>query len=368
MNGIDIIDDTSKEKIISTISNEIENTEDYGNIYNKNKDPIENWIKENIDKAREETINKFIVIPRLKTEYSEGNYYFDDFDLDLTQFTQKPISNDILMRNLIDTQDEEKIEGGFINFDAVNPSKTLVEVLRKKSEINYEKDNELLFKLISSLIEYFSSQFGDEGMKNVVMMYKKELVDEIYKQMLKHFVREEGLIKEEVFVDNPINYQNNYSFKIIKNIFDPYNSERDGKITSILFDGIIKGVFSSAKFDSEPELILARQLEREEDLVKAWLRPAPSEFNITYNNGKKYEPDFVVETNSVVYLVEVKADNQMEDEDVLAKKDRAVSYCELVSKWAFDTNNKPWKYLLIPASKISSNSTFGYLCETYVEK
>ena len=27
--------------------------------------------KENIDKAREETINKFIVIPRLKTEYSE---------------------------------------------------------------------------------------------------------------------------------------------------------------------------------------------------------------------------------------------------------------------------------------------------------
>ena len=101
MNGIDIIDDTSKEKIISTISNEIENTEDYGNIYNKNKDPIENWIKENIDKAREETINKFIVIPRLKTEYSEGNYYFDDFDLDLTQFTQKPISNDILISNFI---------------------------------------------------------------------------------------------------------------------------------------------------------------------------------------------------------------------------------------------------------------------------
>ena len=368
LNGVDLIDEKSKDNIITSIEEEIKKDEDYGTIYDKNKNPIENWIKENIEKTREQTVSKFIIIPRIKTEYAEGEYYFDDFDLDLLSFDQKPINNDILIRNLLDAYDEEKIDGGYINFDAINPAKVLLEQIRKKSEINYERDNELLYKLITSLINHYSQQFGDDGMKNIVMMYKKEISDTLYKQMLKHFVRNEGIIKEEVFVDNPINIQNNYSYRIIKDLFDSYNSERDGKITSVLFDGIKRGVFSSAKFDSEPELILARQLERESDFVKTWLRPSPSEFDITYNGGKKYEPDFVVETNSKIYLVEVKADNQMDDEDVLAKKDRAISYCCLVSKWAFETDNKQWEYLLIPASKISSNSTFKYLSETFVEK
>ena len=73
----------------------------------------------------------------------------------------------------------------------------------------------------------------------------------------------------------------------------------------MLFDGIKVGVFSTAKFDSMPELILARLLERETDYIKTWLRPSPNEFNITYNNGKRYEPDFVVETKSNVFLIEV---------------------------------------------------------------
>ena len=43
-----------------------------------------------------------------------------------------------------------------------------------------------------------------------------------------------------------------------KKIFDNYDSDRDGRITSILFDGIKRGVFDTAKFDSVPELQLAK--------------------------------------------------------------------------------------------------------------
>lgn len=294
-----------------------------------------------------------------------SSYEGDDFDIDITKFTQKPIDNEILMRSLIDGSDEKYIDGGFINFDAANPNKMIVEELRNKSEIDYEKNNELLFKLISQVTKSFEEKYGMDGMKNIVMMYKRELAIEIYSQMMKHFVRNEGIIKEEVFADKPRNLQSNYTYNIIKDIFEPYNSDRDGRITSVLFDGIKNGVFSSAKFDGEPELLLARQLERETDFVKTWLRPSPNEFNITYNNGRKYEPDFVVETESIVYLVEVKADNQLEDEDVIAKEKRAISYCELVSKWADDTNNKKWKYVLIPASRIIANSTFKHLADQY---
>ena len=60
-------------------------------------------------------------------------------------------------------------------------------------------------------------------------------------------------------------------------------------------------------------------LERETDVIN-WLRPAPTEFNLTYNDGKQYEPNFVVKTDDLIYLVEVKGEDKENDTDVLAKK------------------------------------------------
>ena len=353
--------------IKSLITDEIKSNEDYGKIYEKNAHPIEAWIAKTIEKVHDDINEKFILIPRIKTEREEGEYYFEEFDLDLKKFKQKPIDNEILIRNMLDTKDEERIDGGFINFDAVNPKKIIVDELRKKSEIDYNKYSSLIINLVSSLTDYFEDKYSTDGMKNIVMMYKIEISEEIYSQMLDHFVRKEGLLTEEVFTGKKVNLQSNYSYNIIKNIFDSYDSTRDGRITSILFDGICKGVFSSAKFDSYPELLLAKQLERDDDVI-TWLRPAPNEFNITYNNGKKYEPDFVVEGKNYIYLIEVKGDNQLDEKDVLLKKERAISYCDLVSKWANDKGYKEWRYLFIPASKIGENITFKYLAEKYIEK
>ena len=199
------------------------------------------------------------------------------------------------------------------------------------------------------------------------MMSNREIANEIYSQMLNHFVRNEGIIKEEVFADRPINYQSVYSYSIKKNLFDTYDSDRDGKISKVLFNGIKRGVFETTKFDSVPEWQFAKIIERENDFVQKWLRPSPKDFNITYDGGKNYEPDFVVETKEKVYLVEIKGDDKLNDPDVLAKKQKSIEYCELVSKWAEETGNKKWVHLFIPASKISAKSTFKYLSECYIE-
>ena len=83
-------------------------------------------------------------------------------------------------------------------------------------------------------------------------------------------------------------------------------------------------MFSEVKFDSaEGELSFARIIERDPDVLN-WLRPSPKEFNITYNHGKNYEPDFVVETEDTIYLVEVKAERDLNDPDVIAKKKRGI--------------------------------------------
>ena len=51
-----------------------------------------------------------------------------------------------------------------------------------------------------------------------------------------------------------------------------------------VFVSISNGVLSEVKFDSKPELVLARMLETE-NYVHNWLRPAPQEFNTTYNRS-----------------------------------------------------------------------------------
>ena len=357
-----------EEQIRQDIEEEIKKDDDLGKIYEENKNPIEYWLKQNIKKTHEKAIDKFILIPKIKTEREQGEYYFDDFNLDTSKFNQKPIDNKILLQNLIDASEVEIINGGYINFDAVTPEKTILDELRNKSEIDYEKTSDLLFKLINQLITKFKVEYNDEQVKNIVMMYKREIANEIYSQMLKHFIRNEGIIKEEVFAEKPINYQSKYNYNIKKNLFDNYDSDRDGRITSILFDGIKRGVFNTAKFDSVPELQLAKILERENDFVQKWLRPSSTDFNITYNDGKNYEPDFVVETEKMKYLIEVKGEDKLNDPDVLAKKKKSVEYCKLVSKWAEETGDKKWTYVFIPASKITSKSTFKYLSEYYAVK
>ncbi len=138
-----------------------------------------------------------------------------------------------------------------------------------------------------------------------------------------------------------------------------------GDIRSVLFTGIQRGVFSEVKLDSEEgELSFARIVERDEDVLN-WLRPSPKEFNITYNHGRNYEPDFVVETEDTIYLVEVKAEKDLNDADVIAKKKRGIRYCETVTRWSSANGYKPWKYLFIPAKRILPNSTFRMLAKMF---
>lgn len=347
------------------IEEEIKNDKDLGRIFEENKSPLESWISKTIESAEKEINDRFILIPKIRTEREDGEYYFNDFDLDTSKFNQKPIDNKLLLQNLINASELEVIDGGYINFDAINPEKTILHELRDKSEIDYEKTAKLLHKLISQVINKFKKEFDEEQVKNIVMMYKAELANEIYNQMLKNFVRNEGIIKEEVFSGRAINYQSNYKYKERKHLFDNYDPDEDGKITSILFYGIERGVFDTAKFHSGAELKLARILERENDFVEKWLRPSPIDFNITYNGGVKYIPDFVIETENVKYLVEVKGEDKLNDPDVLAKKQKSIEYCKLVSKWAKETGNKKWIHVFIPAKKISPQSTFRYLAEHF---
>ena len=267
----------------------------------------------------------------------------------------------MLKQKLEDQSDQERVSVDASDFEGYDPKRVILGELRKKPEIDYNKCKTLLFKLITQVTDKYEDYYGTNGMQNIIMMYKRDIADKIYKQMMQHFYCDNGLIQEEVVGTRKYNLSSSYTYRSS----DPLYGSFTGDVRTVLFTGIKKGVFSEVKLDSaEGELSFTRIIERDDDVLN-WLRPSPKEFNITYNHGKNYEPDFVVETEDTISLVEVKSERDLNDPDVIAKKKRGILYCETVTHWSEANGYKPWKYLFIPANQIYPNSTFKMIANRF---
>lgn len=352
------------KKIAETIAAQLSEDKDLGDVFRENEMPLTAWMLHQTEQTHIAAKAKFIPIPRIKiTDAGVEEYVFLDFDLDMADFRHAPIRNEILLQNLEDMSDRERIKGDAIDFEGYNPKKVILAELRKKPEIDYEKCSALLFKLITQLCDHYSAQFGENGMRNIVMMYKRDIANKLYAQMMQHFYCTNGFLQEEVVGTRDYNLRPRNSWRESVGLFEPFTED----IHAVLFTGIKKGVFSEAQFDSKDgELTLARVLETDPDVLN-WLRPHPQEFNITYNRNRRYEPDFVVETADIIYLVEVKGEDKLKDPDVIAKKERGVQYCAVASRWGKANGYKEWRYLFIPAGQIRSSSSFAVLADRFKE-
>ena len=132
-----------------------------------------------------------------------------------------------------------------------------------------------------------------------------------------------------------------------------------------LFTGFSRCLYTEEKFQSEAERKLAVILDR--DAMK-WFRPAKGQFQIFYREGgdpREYQPDFVAETATAIYMLEPKANNRMVDPIVLAKKEVALEWCTNASIHAKSYDGKPWRYLLIPHDEIAVNVTLSALAARF---
>ena len=351
-----------QESVVAKVKEELSQHQDLGQAFAQNANPLLSWLGKKTKKIVAKAQKKYIPIPRIKiTDAGPDEYNFEDFTLDLTPFDHEPIANEMIIQNLENQADIQRIQGNMIDFEGYRPKNVILSYLRLKPEIDYENCNQLLFKLITAACNHYEMKFGSNGMQNIVMMYKKDIAEKIYQQMMQHFSYRPGMFKEEVIDVTRANIPPTYTGSVNIDLYTAY----EGDIHNIIFQDINKGVFSTAKFDSRPELLLARILESD-PLVQNWLRPASGEFNIIYNHGHRYEPDFVVETEELIYLVEVKGEDKLNAPDVLAKKERSVSYCQIASAWCKANHYKEWRYLFIPSQQIRSNSTFKTLSQQFV--
>ena len=108
----------------------------------------------------------------------------------MTDFNHVPASNELIEQNLYELREQSVLEGKPFSYtDELPSNKAILAELKNKAEIDYEKCSELLFKLISQVINHYTTKYGEDGMKNIVMLNKRDIANRIYLQMMKeeHF-------------------------------------------------------------------------------------------------------------------------------------------------------------------------------------
>ena len=351
-------------------TNEVKNEviKDLGERFNENAD-LQHLLEVAfgvVDEIVEKVEEKIMYIPKIKTEQlGEEKYIIQDFDLDLSMMVYTPIENDILIKNLLDSLDEVTvIKGDAINFDSVKPEKLLVDGIRNVSEIDYEKCPILIQKIVMQFLNHYRAKYTEEKVKNICLMYRKDIINKFKMQLIQHLaISYEGIVEVVQGIETVVN---NNIIDISYGIKNINESPGDSNIKSLTYNGARKSVTSPFKFDSDPERKFAICCENSPEVIQ-WLRPASDQFNITYNRGKRYEPDFVVETKDMYYLVEVKDKTKIDDPIVLAKKDRAIKYCKVATEYNLANGHKGFAYLFIPHDEIYTSSSFNNLKDRFIE-
>ncbi|MCF8330602.1 MAG: DEAD/DEAH box helicase family protein [Crocinitomicaceae bacterium] len=302
--------------------------------------------------------NNIIEIPRMDLVQGEVTASFDDFDLDSSGFNYDQLNEEIVRIGLKDRKTDfiDVKKGVYYG----KPEKLLISELINFSEIDYDTNADLLHKLAKQAIAELHSNLKEgEDLNTLVFQWRQLIANRMYLQMMDNFkLHEPDYIKPNV---KPFTKIEDWNFTTLKN--EGRKDYRDesfpaSQVPKFVFSGFEKSCHFEYKFDSRTEQTLSFILENDKDVIK-WLRPAPNQFRIYWkHNSRIYEPDFVVETADCIYLLEPKASNEVASEDVQAKAQAALKYCNYATEYTAEHGGKPWKYVLIPHDQVTKTSSF----------
>lgn len=271
-------------------------------------------------------------------------------------------SDKILIESLENNEVEELSDESILALPDSPPNIIIGEILNQEDLIDYEENADLLYSLANQALAFIGKGKDENELNKILMQYKKDIASHIIEAMKEHsklakpdfeikLIRAVSPIAMQTYTkfkeDEVVKYTANIpAYEIKKKVVGEFN----------------KACHTVYKFDSVPEHIFSIVLERDENVVK-WLRPAPGQFKIWWKAGCEYRPDFLVETNDKIYIVEIKARNRIQDEEVRLKKEAAITFCNNVNYIFSSTNKKKWDYLLLMDYEIARNMSFKELAK-----
>jgi hypothetical protein len=294
---------------------------------------------------------------------------YDNFDLDVSSVGQQPVDQEILIRHLDSTREDN------VSVVNVGPNEQRLEdyVVRDLltfPDVDYDSHADLLYKLAGQLVTHLRSYLNDdERVLNVLLYYGRIFADLVHAQLDAHRY-ERGVTYESKVVEGftPLRAAT----------FSAVNGEKPrpfrepvpdkSAIRRVVFGGFARCLYDLQKFDSDGERRFAVVLENDKDAVLKWMKPARDAFPIYLRGGGQYEPDFVVETRDARWVCEVKDADVLTDPEVVEKARAAVKWCQVASAHTATTDRKRWRYMLVPDSAIAENMTLGGLAAKFEKR
>lgn len=218
--------------------------------------------------------------------------------------------------------------------------------------------------IIDVVDQYLAQIEGDaEDKRRIVRRYATLIVSDIRAQIFKHVERKTQdihTVQKDLILFR----------RFVKNIrkdgrvrFDrPFTDKAN--IRKYLFTGYKKGYYTENGFDSDTERLFSIILEEDPEVIR-WIKPPLNQLGLFWQAGQQYNPDFLVETATHKYMVEVKAANEVTAQDVVAKAREGIRWCRFAS--TADPDHKPWVYRLITDENIHPGNTCRYTLGTAVE-
>jgi len=307
-----------------------------------------------LDLLDERSINipRIVIVP--KGTVTIG---YRDFDLDVSSIRLLPVDHAILIQHLHDGARERLVSDGGITVEP-RPENYVVRALMDYSDVSYDDHAELLFVLAGQVVSHLRSYLATEDeVLNVLQFYQRQLAGLVHTQLAAH--REERATEYVAQVSKGFTTlrANNYSVsanEVVRNFRTPVSEAQ--LIRGMLFGGFRRCLYPKQKFDSDTERRFSMILEDEHDVQK-WFKPAPGQFRIFYRSDRAYEPDFVVETSTAKLICEPKRADQIDTDEVQAKKRAATAWCAHATEHELQNGGKPWKYMLIPHDAITASAT-----------
>lgn len=312
-------------------------------------------IAEIVAKTTEIMVNQTIDIPRITVVPSgEVSTGFHPFKLDLSSLHLQPSEREITIHNL--HTNEQSSLSAELGMKEKRPEDYIVFSLMDFDDIDYFTQADLLYDLAGQMVAHLRGYLSEEEVLSVLDKERRLIAREIHAQMMAHFWEKvasyEALVSQGFSTLKPCNY----TVSADEPIHSVRQTPKDvSRIKQMLFGSFSKCLYPLQKFDSDTERRFAVILERE---ARKWFKPAQGQFQIYWKSGfdsKEYIPDFVVETEDSIWLVETKAGKDLKDPEVLAKADAAFEWCKHATDYALQHNGKHWRYVLIPHDEVAES-------------
>lgn len=319
-----------------------------------------------VARTAELVIQQTIDIPRIlvvpKGEVRSG---FKSFTLDLQSMNYQAPSEELWIQ-FLRTGGTEVVGIGKGGIEEARLEDYVVSGLVDFDDISYDVHAELLYDLAGQVVRQLKARLSEDDARKVLRLYQREIARFVHAQMQAHYWEE--AVDYEVVVSKGFTELKPSAYTAAAEAppLDFKTSPDDkANMAKYLFGSFNRCLYPVQKFQSEAERLLAVILDRE---AMKWFKPAKGQFQLFYRwNGEhlEYQPDFVGETADAIFMLEPKAQNQMNDPEVLAKKEAAVRWCGQASVHSQSYGGKPWKYALIPHTAIAENMTLVALAEQF---